>query len=83
VVVPRTPIERAAFDIALNSIQVFYAHQRLFAVLISTLPEGCTAPPYHERGWVRRLSSNARPLPLHTGLHPARCVRTGRVVLLS
>lgn len=51
VLVERTPAERAAFDIALGSMQMWYAHQKLFAILLTTLPDGCEALPYGARGW--------------------------------
>lgn len=51
VLVERTSAERAAFSHAINCMQLWYAHQKLFAVLLTELPDGCTAPPYDARGW--------------------------------
>ena len=51
VLIERTPDEREAFKLALDSMQLWYAHQKIFAMLITELPEGCTAPPYDARGW--------------------------------
>ena len=50
-IVDRTAEEREAFRRAIESMQLWYAHQKLFAILLTTLPDGCTAPTYDERGW--------------------------------
>lgn len=48
---PRTPGEAAAFDHALKSMQLWYAHDKIFTFLMTRLPDSCTALPYAARGW--------------------------------
>ena len=47
----RTPEERDAFRLALETMQLWYVHTRLFVFLLTELPPGCTALPYGSRGW--------------------------------
>ena len=47
----RTEAEQAAFGKALSTMQLWYAHQQLFTISLSKLPDGCEATPYMERGW--------------------------------
>ena len=59
VLADRSPEQRAAFDTALGSMQIWYVHQKLFSVLLTSLPDdvrdlpaGAPHPrPYWERGW--------------------------------
>ena len=51
VVVQRTKEQHDAFQFALREMQLWYAHQKLFALLLTTMPQGSTAPPYEARGW--------------------------------
>ena len=51
VLVERTHDEREAFSLALDSMQIWYAHQKLFAILVTELPDGCIVLPYDARGW--------------------------------
>ena len=71
----RTPEEQEVFDVALRSMQVFYAHQKLFALLLTTVPEGCDTRSYDERGWVR--SSN----PIRVVAGPPRIRKLWRFTL--
>lgn len=49
----RTPAEQAAFRQALSQMEVWFAHKMLFAVLLTSPPEGVGPGwvPYDERGW--------------------------------
>ena len=49
----RTPPERAAFEAALGSMQLWYVHQLLFTVCLTRLPAECEGlvPSWEERGW--------------------------------
>ena len=51
VLVERTTQERLAFQHALREMQIWYAHQKLFAVLLSQLPPGTSGAAYGARGW--------------------------------
>jgi hypothetical protein len=50
----RTEAEGAAFKAALQSMQLWYAHTRIFVIMLTELPEYAAAQgvtPYLERGW--------------------------------
>lgn len=48
----RTEAEQEAFSTALGKMQVWYAHQKLFAILLTELPlTDVPTTPYFERGW--------------------------------
>mmetsp|Transcript_71275 Transcript_71275/g.214328 ORF Transcript_71275/g.214328 Transcript_71275/m.214328 type:complete len:250 (+) Transcript_71275:333-1082(+) len=48
----RTPAEREAFKRALEgTMDVWYAHQMIVSVFVTTLPEGYEGRTYDERGW--------------------------------
>ena len=53
VLVARTSEEESAFRVALECMQIWYVHQKLFAFLLTELPERCagTVAGYDERGW--------------------------------
>jgi len=51
VLTERTPAEAQAFRHALREMQLWYAHQKLFAILMSRLPLGSTCAAYDSRGW--------------------------------
>ena len=53
IAIERTADEEAAFRAALESMQIWYVHQKLFAILVTDLPARCagTVAPYDARGW--------------------------------
>ena len=52
VLLARTEAEDDAFQRALGSMQIWYAHQKLFALLVTDLPPRCAdVRPPSERGW--------------------------------
>ena len=66
IAIERTADEEAAFRAALESMQIWYVHQKLFAILVTDLPARCagTVAPYDARGWptVERAWANvAKP----------------------
>ena len=66
IVVERTADEEAAFRAALESMQIWYVHQKLFTILVTDLPARCAGAvaPYDARGWptVERAWANvAKP----------------------
>jgi hypothetical protein len=51
IVVDKTSEEKQSFDFALGSMQIWYLHQKLFSIMLTSLPARCTARPYTSRGW--------------------------------
>ena len=47
----RSTAERDAFNLALETMQLWYVHTRLFVFLLTELPTDCPALPYGCRGW--------------------------------
>ena len=58
----RTKVERAAFDAALARMHLWYAHQKLFAILLNPLPDGCSALPCNSAGTRTLVSLPLLPL---------------------
>ena len=54
----RSAAEERAFRSALSKMQLWYAHQKLYAILVTHLPDGhgFGRDDYWQRGWVRRCS---------------------------
>mmetsp|Transcript_18068 Transcript_18068/g.52355 ORF Transcript_18068/g.52355 Transcript_18068/m.52355 type:complete len:299 (+) Transcript_18068:98-994(+) len=73
IAIERTADEEAAFRAALESMQIWYVHQKLFAILVTDLPATTWAPATRRRArrrstrsrwrscWRRRSSPRPRP----------------------
>lgn len=48
---PRTEEQQASFGRALDSVDLWYAHQMTWVWLLTSTPSGTIQPTYHERGW--------------------------------